>query len=177
MALEPYVSYHMVQDLRICCKNARHFLDFGGNFGWYALLAAALGCRVDTFEPVPWFAALIEYTRSHLNDAQIGQRIAMHKGQALGSEGSTLYQQDVTLNRSLALQQRTLVVPVRGELGRAGVDGANNMGTGSCGSGSGFICLQVNEVAVDNLQLSPSSRAMRSCGIKVDVEGFEPNVF
>jgi hypothetical protein len=36
-------------------------LDVGANFGYYSLLAAALGCRVLAWEPVPHFAAFFKY--------------------------------------------------------------------------------------------------------------------
>ena len=35
-------------------------LDVGSNFGYYALLAAKMGCRVLAWEPVPVFRAFIE---------------------------------------------------------------------------------------------------------------------
>eukprot|EP00884_Botryococcus_braunii_P020614 jgi/Botrbrau1/7236/Bobra.0021s0020.1 len=36
-------------------------VDVGGNFGWYTLLAASLGCRVMVWEPVPLFRAFLEF--------------------------------------------------------------------------------------------------------------------
>ena len=36
-------------------------LDVGANFGYYSLLAAAMGCRVVAWEPVPYFAAYFKY--------------------------------------------------------------------------------------------------------------------
>lgn len=45
MALEPRVTYQLARRMRQCCRQGGHFLDVGGNFGWYTLLAAALGCE------------------------------------------------------------------------------------------------------------------------------------
>ena len=36
-------------------------LDVGGNFGWYSLYAAAMGCRVIAWEPVPIFRDFFKY--------------------------------------------------------------------------------------------------------------------
>ena len=49
MALEPRVTYQLARRMRQCCKSGGHFLDVGGNFGWYALMAAALVCEVASF--------------------------------------------------------------------------------------------------------------------------------
>ena len=36
-------------------------LDVGGNFGWYSLYAASMGCRVIAWEPVPMFRDFFKY--------------------------------------------------------------------------------------------------------------------
>ena len=36
-------------------------VDVGGNFGWYSLFAAAMGCRVIAWEPVPHFRDFFKY--------------------------------------------------------------------------------------------------------------------
>eukprot|EP00775_Hariotina_reticulata_P002066 gene2066-2386_t len=43
-------------------------VDVGANFGWYTLMAAALGCRAVAIEPVPLFRAFLEFAaaRNHL---------------------------------------------------------------------------------------------------------------
>ncbi|EFJ40215.1 hypothetical protein VOLCADRAFT_100006 [Volvox carteri f. nagariensis] len=38
------------------------FVDVGANFGWFALLAARLGCRVIAYEPVPLFRSFFEFS-------------------------------------------------------------------------------------------------------------------
>ena len=154
IALEPRVTYHLAKRIRPCCKQGGHFLDVGGNFGWFALLAAALGCQVDAFEPVPWFVALLQYSTA-LNGLQ--QRIRLHTGRIVGAGTG---------------ERRSLVVPLKGVLGEGGVDGTNSDGTQRCGQNA--VCLDMDEVAIDDLDLLPIKR---SCGMKVDVEGFEPQVF
>lgn len=104
MALEPRVTYQLARHLQHCCRQDGHFLDVGGNFGWYALLAAAIGCKVDSFEPVPWFLALFEYSMA-LNEG-LASKINLHKRTVGAGAG----------------EQRTLVVPLDGVLGEAGVD-------------------------------------------------------
>ncbi len=36
-------------------------VDVGANFGWYSLFAAAMGCRVVAWEPVPHFRDFFRY--------------------------------------------------------------------------------------------------------------------
>ena len=45
---------------RECCAAGGLMLDVGSNFGWFALHAAAMGCRVVAWEPVPVFRAFLE---------------------------------------------------------------------------------------------------------------------
>ena len=46
------------------------FVDVGGNFGWFSVFSATLGCSVIAFEPVPQFRAFFEYNlaRNGLED-------------------------------------------------------------------------------------------------------------
>lgn len=149
--LEPAISYHMVQDAKACCQNGGHFLDVGGNFGWYALLGAAMGCRTDTIEPVPWFADLVEYNKDY-NNPHLSSLITLHRGMVVGDKVGV---------------QRTIAVPHAGILGTASIDGA-------AGVSQDRESLKVQEMTVDsfnfNLDRAP-------CVMKVDVEGFEPYVF
>ncbi|GFR50178.1 hypothetical protein Agub_g12345 [Astrephomene gubernaculifera] len=82
------------------------FVDVGANFGWFAILAAKLGCRVVAYEPVPLFHAFFEYS-VHLNDLtsliDIRPLVVSHES------GKTL----------------KMVVPARGIWGTAGIDGLN----------------------------------------------------
>jgi len=156
--LEPHVSYHFAKDIRTCCESGGHVLDIGGNFGWYALLSAASGCRADTFEPVPWFYAAIEYSKS-LNIPKVKDKVHIHKGKIVGS---------------VAGQRRQLMVPKTGVLGTACVD-CHLKKTRSCGDG--IVCLNVTTTTVDEFHTDFLKMGLKSCAMKVDVEGFEPEVF
>jgi len=150
--LEPAVSYHMVQDAGDCCKNGGHFLDVGGNYGWFSLLGAAMGCHTDTIEPVPLFADLLEYNKVY-NNPHLSNLITLHRGMIAGDKVGV---------------QRTLSIPRVGIFGTASVDGA------AVTEDNLKESLTVEETTVDsfnfNLDLAP-------CVMKVDVEGFEPYVF
>eukprot|EP00933_Yihiella_yeosuensis_P060613 TRINITY_DN63361_c0_g1_i1.p1 TRINITY_DN63361_c0_g1~~TRINITY_DN63361_c0_g1_i1.p1 ORF type:complete len:388 (-),score=42.68 TRINITY_DN63361_c0_g1_i1:289-1452(-) len=162
-ALEPLVSVSAVRHLKECCKSGfGHFLDIGGNYGWYALLMASLGCEVDTFEPVPWFASLIEFSKDVANPENVSSRIRVHK--------------DVIIGRASGFE-KTLVVPRRGQMGTAGVDGAFWTVGGKVGCGVTSDCINLTTVTVDELVPKFFSIDMVACGMKVDVEGFEPHVF
>ena len=161
--LEPYVSYNLARDIQACCQSGNGYaVDVGGNFGWYSLLLASLGCQVDTFEPVPWFYSLLNFTKTELNTRPVNERITLHAGKVLGSEyGDT----------------RTMVVPTQGLTGAAGVDGANVHGhLAACGTSA--ACFDVTMTTVDKELLSKQNEASKAaCAMKVDVEGFEPDVF
>ena len=154
--LEPYVSIKFAEHLTACCRTKRgrrgHFLDVGGNFGWFALLAAASGCDVDTFEPVDWFRHVLQSSLK-LNEFVLG-KFNVHSLIVSDIPGKTL----------------TLHVPsdVDALLGAAGVDGLNVRNSA--------ILLEKNTTTIDRMFL-PETRSRRSCGLKVDVEGLEPRVF
>jgi hypothetical protein len=81
-------------------------LDVGANFGYYSLLAAALGCRVLAWEPVPHFAAFFKYAllRNNFTRAvELRERIVSNSSAA----------------------RLTMEVPQRGIWGTAGIDGMN----------------------------------------------------
>jgi FkbM family methyltransferase len=44
-----------------CAAKPELVVDVGGNFGWYTIYAAKMGCRVVTWEPVPRFRAYLLY--------------------------------------------------------------------------------------------------------------------
>ena len=51
----------------------------GGNYGWFTLLGASLGCHVETFEPVPANVALIQANlRSNPQLAARGATVQIH---------------------------------------------------------------------------------------------------
>jgi len=158
--LEPYVSIQVAQHLHSCCIGSDgsqgHFLDVGGNFGWYALLAAASGCDVDSFEPVDWFRYLFE-TTAKLNDftSSTSQSFNIHPVIVSDVSGIDL----------------ELYIPISedGLMGAAGVNGMNK----DTISKANIIKLKKQTTTIDELGIQPK---YRSCAIKVDVEGFEPKV-
>lgn len=147
--LEPFVSYHLSKDMQTCCNAGGRFLDVGGNFGWFALLGAATGCVVDSIEPISWFSALIKEQKS-LNPS-LAAKINVHEGFALGSENNKVVE---------------MKVPTSGLMGAAGVNGLNTKGQ--------TRSVKVPMRTVDALNL-PATQPW--CGMKVDVEGYEPDVF
>ncbi|PNH06979.1 hypothetical protein TSOC_006593 [Tetrabaena socialis] len=81
-------------------------VDVGANFGWFAVLAARMGCKVIAYEPVPIFRAFFEFS-VHLNDLtsliDVRAMVVSHE------TGKTM----------------NMVVPARGIWGTAGIDGLN----------------------------------------------------
>lgn len=54
--------YHRLRDQCVRSDGSRALVvDVGGNFGWYSLLAAAMGCRSVAWEPVPHFRDFFLY--------------------------------------------------------------------------------------------------------------------
>ncbi len=51
---------HETRLFRAHLRPGAQVLDLGGNVGWYAVQAVLFGCTVDTFEPVPWIADVLE---------------------------------------------------------------------------------------------------------------------
>ncbi|KAL0024793.1 hypothetical protein WJX79_007618 [Trebouxia sp. C0005] len=124
-------------------------VDVGGNFGWYSIYAATLGCRVITWEPVPHFRAFLEYNRqlNHLED------LIDIRDTAVAEVSGVTYD---------------LTVPQRGIWGTAGIGGLNidgsvdNQGDYEMVTAMGE---RVDEVVAENVVL-----------LKADVEGLEPGV-
>ena len=58
--VEPVYNLYWHRLSAECCAKGGLMLDIGSNFGYYAILAAKLGCRVLAWEPVPVFRAFIE---------------------------------------------------------------------------------------------------------------------
>lgn len=156
--LEPYISLKLAEHLKLCCAQhvgfRGHFLDVGGNFGWFAFLAAASGCDVDTFEPVDWFRDLIE-TSAEANGFR-GSSFNVHPGIVSDTP-------DIGL---------TLHIPIsaKGLMGAAGVDGMNRSGMKTSAQ---TLKLEKKTTTIDAIGITPKHH---SCGMKVDVEGFEPKV-
>ncbi|KAG1672226.1 hypothetical protein FOA52_002927 [Chlamydomonas sp. UWO 241] len=124
------------------------FVDVGGNFGWFSLLAASMGCRVVAFEPVPHFHAFFEYS-VHAN----GLTGLIDIRQVLVSaEGS---------------KNMTMVVPSRGIWGTASIGGAN---IDQAVVESTNVNISVPSVRLENVVKEDVLL------LKVDVEGWEWSV-
>jgi len=81
-------------------------VDVGGNFGWFSLLSASMGCRVVSWEPVPYFAAFFKY---NLLVNNLTGAVELRENIVGEHQGETL----------------KMTVPNRGIWGTAGVGGAN----------------------------------------------------
>ncbi|RMZ52919.1 hypothetical protein APUTEX25_001038, partial [Auxenochlorella protothecoides] len=86
-----------------CGTPGSHFIDVGGNFGYYSVMAAVYGCRVTSWEPVPTFSAYFKYN-ALLND--VAHRIELREAIVSDEDGKEL----------------TITIPNHGILGTAGVD-------------------------------------------------------
>ncbi|DBA86663.1 TPA: hypothetical protein ACH3X1_005126 [Trebouxia sp. C0004] len=124
-------------------------VDVGGNFGWYSIYAATLGCRVITWEPVPHFRAFLEYNRqlNRLED------LIDIRDTAVAEVSGVTYD---------------LTVPQRGIWGTAGIGGLNI--DGSVDNQGDYEIVKamgerVDEVVGEDVLL-----------LKADVEGHEPGV-
>mmetsp|Transcript_5720 Transcript_5720/g.12635 ORF Transcript_5720/g.12635 Transcript_5720/m.12635 type:complete len:565 (+) Transcript_5720:140-1834(+) len=82
------------------------FVDVGSNFGWFSLVAAAMGCRALAFEPVPHFHAFLEYS-VHVNG--YAKLVDMRTNVVSHETGKTM----------------KMVVPNKGIWGTAGIEGSN----------------------------------------------------
>eukprot|EP01063_Lacrimia_lanifica_P041948 TRINITY_DN9906_c0_g1_i1.p1 TRINITY_DN9906_c0_g1~~TRINITY_DN9906_c0_g1_i1.p1 ORF type:complete len:354 (+),score=136.14 TRINITY_DN9906_c0_g1_i1:60-1121(+) len=150
--VEPYPSYHLVRMLSGCCARGGHFVDVGGHFGWYASLASALGCDVDAFEPVPWYAAVLDY---NLANNGFTNRRSVHKDAVVGATRK-------------AGEAVTLRVPKDGLFGTAGVAGRGAQPDGE------YVELQRATTSLDSFDMIRSGQ--EACGLKIDVEGYEAEV-
>lgn len=123
------------------------FLDVGANFGWFAVMAASMGCRVIGFEPVPHFRAFFEYS-VYFNDFQ--ELVTIHSEVVNDQHNGTV----------------RFVVPARGIWGTAGIDGANiDRAVESAKQELALKSITLDNMINEDVLL-----------FKVDVEGFEWSV-
>ena len=103
---------------RECCADGGLMLDVGSNFGWFALYAATMGCRVVAWEPVPVFRAFLE----------LGVRL---------NNLSHLVHVRAAAVSDVAGGNVTMRVPRKGLWGAASVDGLNVLrGSNEANSGT-----------------------------------------
>ena len=74
--VEPILSRLWRNRTLECCRGGGQVVDVGGNFGWYTLLALALGCSVVAFEPVGDYRDVIRLG-VHLNTG-FADRVALY---------------------------------------------------------------------------------------------------
>jgi len=127
------------------CKNGQGlFADVGANFGWYSVLAAAMGCRVIAFEPIPHFHAFFEYS-VYING--FAGRVDRRRNVVSHEDGKIM----------------TMVAPRDGTWGTAGVDGLNiDSSIKSDYDRFNVSCVSLSSALKEKVLL-----------MKVDVEGWE----
>ncbi|KAG2497661.1 hypothetical protein HYH03_004400 [Edaphochlamys debaryana] len=110
--LEPALTQAMYLELKAACAGAGAggarrplVVDVGANFGWFAILAARLGCRVTAYEPVLHYRLLLLYN-IHLND--LSSRITISDKAVSDKAGKV-----------------SIVFPYSGHWGSAGIEGIN----------------------------------------------------
>lgn len=145
--VEPLYNLFWYQLSRQCCAGGGLVLDVGANFGYYSLYAAAMGCRVVAWEPVPVFRKFIE-AAARLNN--FSHRIHLRAAVVSDVAGQTVKVQ----------------VPQRGIWGTASVDGMNV---------DPSIRSTRYEVSVLTERLDDVVNE-QACMMKLDVEGYEPKV-
>jgi len=151
---EPFLSHHLKSDLRQCCGGgAGHVMDVGSGYGWYALLSASLGCRVDAYEPVPWSRSLLSYNKDVINSNAVGGRIRVHSEVLMSSSG----------------RRETLVVPT--PMSASAMPAA--VTESSCGRGA--QCYDFITTTVDE-DKPKSEEGLVSCAWKISAEGTESDL-
>jgi len=154
--VEPLYQAYWSRLTEACCAKGGLVLDGGANFGYYALLAAKHGCRVVAWEPVPAFRAFLRAAAALNNLSHM-----LHvRPTALSAEDGA----DISIT-----------VPSRGIWGTASVDGGNI--DPSIPSSYEKINLRTETMdAVLGRAGALRGAAEPACGMKLDVEGWEPQV-
>ncbi|KAL3927226.1 MAG: hypothetical protein SGPRY_002922 [Prymnesium sp.] len=145
--VEPLYNLYWYQLSRSCCAAGGLVLDVGANFGYYSLYAAAMGCRVVAWEPVPAFRNFLR-AAAQLNN--LSHSIHIRPTVVSDVSGETVQMQ----------------VPEGGIWGTASVDGLNV---------DPSIRSRSYRVSVKTERLDDVV-SEQACMMKLDVEGFEPRV-
>jgi len=142
------VWYHRLKGQCLRGDGSRGLVvDVGGNFGWYSLFAASMGCRVVAWEPVPHFRDFFLY------------------GVALNNFQHLVQVRDKVVSDQEG--EHDLVVPQRGIWGTAGVRGMNI--DQAIDNEGAYEHVMVPGERVDLVVREPVTL------LKMDVEGFEPH--
>ena len=141
-----------------CCASGRGVVvDVGANFGMFTMLSAQMGCDVVAFEPVPLFRSFVRYG---LQANALSHKVHLRPRVAAGVDGDIA---EVT-------------VPQAGIWGTAGVGGLN-VDPAINDPRQFKIKVKTERVGTVMSQLYPNPSDVDLCMFKVDVEGFEPEVF
>ena len=146
-AVEPLYNQFWHKLSRKCCAAGGLALDVGANFGYYSLLAARMGCRVVAWEPVPVFRQFIE-AAARINN--LTHMIHLRPAVVSDVSGATVEVQ----------------VPERGYWGTASVNGLN---VDPSIRGTKYT-VRVPTETLDSVVTE------QACIMKLDVEGYEPQV-
>lgn len=146
-------------------------IDVGGNIGWYTLLSAAMGARVDTFEPNP------------KNYLRMCESICVNKW----IDGTCNELGDLTI-RGSRQNGRVRIFPVgvgsaeSSALFEAGLDSRNNPGAGAIVESKSVPKIALKKYL--EITIMPLDEMARNLGwydetidiMKIDVEGYEIHV-
>lgn len=188
-AIEPEFNlfWHRLGDR--CCASGGVVLDVGANFGYYALFAAVMGCRVVAWEPVPAFRAFLEIGaqlnnvshRIHIRSAVVtdvasagkDMTLAVPTGGIFGTASLATEWAKGGSNVDSAINAHVAMVHARSETidavlgdGESSVGSGSGVGSSSGGSGGGG----------GRGGGGGDGGSERACLLKVDVEGHEPQV-
>lgn len=150
-ALEPGLTRLWFDDrvsLSKCCQEGGIVVDIGSHFGYYALLAGSVGCKVVAAEPVPLFRSVLELNLKLNTD--ISHNI-IELPYAIGQESK---------------ESVNMFVPTSGQLGTARIVQEGQPGQ---------VDIQVRQERLDTL-LDELGMHQDICMLKIDVEGQEPDV-
>lgn len=162
-----------------CCRQENGLaIDVGGNYGWYALLSATIGCEVITFEPVPAHVAIMRKALS-LNPKLAG-RVQIHRAVVYDTQGVYNISVPVAMTTDEEPNGTLKTLGMTGMSGRYGVLKRN---PNDAEPGGAYAVtapsLRIDDVlaAADASHDGGRGRAPRPvCMLKVDVEGYEPQV-
>jgi FkbM family methyltransferase len=146
-SVEPLYNLYVHRLCAECCAKGGLMLDVGANFGYYSFLAAKLGCRVVAWEPVPAFRAFVQLAL-RLNN--LTHRVHLRPAVISDVAGMNI----------------TMTVPLKGIWGTASVGGLN---VDPSIPSPTYSVRAVTETLDQMVTETP-------CMMKLDVEGYEPNV-
>ena len=163
-AIEPAYNLFWRNLASTCCANGGLVLDVGSNYGYYALFAAKMGCRVIAWEPVPQFRAFLSLGAQLNNVSHL-----IHIRHAVASDKPA--------------ERVQLAVPQKGIAGTASLvdagsssDAKSFRGTNVDVSVTGEALRLVDAPAETLDGLLGSILTEHPCAMKIDVEGHEPSV-